>query len=313
MALLPHAPTLRCCPDEGLGWLKLARHDAPAPPSGSCISAGGPLLQVRTVDLAAFARALAAHPVLRSTEEVRIFLTTPGELYGCARWQALLAPLGALDGVRGLLGQVRGQLSMRMRVCGVWDGVGGRDFHQGVARLAGAPLADDVRQHLHCHAWLRPQHPNLQSTAPTTVLQCPSSFSLPYPAQQQVAPADGSGHGSAEPPRGDSQAGGSPHNTSASAAPAAGLMLRFKHAVKDMGGMVRNQPKPQQEWGEEEGQLRGTMESCRWVGWSGSVPHQGRTGCCTVPLWLGPPVCAPPPSLLLPLASLIEGLACLGR
>ena len=66
------------------------------------------------MDLAAFMRGVAAHPVLFEAPEVKLFLTTP-DLATCGRWQALTAglsaPMGGLLGVAQVrLGHGRGRL-----------------------------------------------------------------------------------------------------------------------------------------------------------------------------------------------------------
>lgn len=65
-------------------------------------------VRLRRVDLQAYMRAVAGHPVLRSCEEVRLFLTTPGELSCTAAWTALQARPKLVDTMKGMFGGVLG-------------------------------------------------------------------------------------------------------------------------------------------------------------------------------------------------------------
>jgi hypothetical protein len=96
--------------------------------------------KVRRVDLQAYMRTIAGHPVLRSSEELRLFLTHTADLTSCGRWQQMLArPKG--DAIKSLLSGLGLSAGDAAAAGGAAAGGGGGDAAQqgtGVGGGAGS-------------------------------------------------------------------------------------------------------------------------------------------------------------------------------
>lgn len=68
-------------------------------------------LKLRTVDLQAFLRAVAAHPVLRESEELRVFLSCVSELQMSPQWSSMLQHSKAMEKWRAVFGVASGELA----------------------------------------------------------------------------------------------------------------------------------------------------------------------------------------------------------
>jgi hypothetical protein len=145
----------------------------------------------------AYIRAVASHPVLRTSEEVRLFLTLPGELSYQPQWVQLVEHRASmLDNIKGLIGGALGLLLVAMlggagdagagnadaaADCGGDAAVGG-SAGPGQGRSAATPNRSP------CRRLLRPCRPRLiQSPLPAP--QATSTAAAPAAAPTARRPA----------------------------------------------------------------------------------------------------------------------------